>query len=150
MLAIVLKQRLLQICETKFGSPLIFYVHAAASALVFFAWFVCYSNKPRNTSYVSGCELELIEMDKNAQQINGAEEIPYKVCHLALVQFAYFSYRKSLRIFAFTRFGFLHFANFFQPIFFRPTNLISSEMSFITVPASRVTLPQSRASYKYR
>ncbi|KAI6172488.1 Phosphatidylinositol transfer protein alpha isoform [Aphelenchoides besseyi] len=71
--------RLLQICKSSYGWPMVFYVHAISGFLVFVLWFLVYYDKPQDTQKVSPIELEKIQRNKNRDQIDGTKKIPYKV-----------------------------------------------------------------------
>lgn len=65
-------------CNSRFGWPMVFYGHTITGLITFFLWFLCYDDKPHETSRVSIVELEKIQRNKSDAQINGDKYVPYR------------------------------------------------------------------------
>uniref|UniRef100_A0A183BUK4 MFS domain-containing protein n=1 Tax=Globodera pallida TaxID=36090 RepID=A0A183BUK4_GLOPA len=66
------------ICESRFGWPMVYYVHAFACTLLFLLWLCFYNDHPRTNRFVSDSELEKIHRDKSRAHIEMDKFVPYK------------------------------------------------------------------------
>uniref|UniRef100_A0A914PX40 Major facilitator superfamily (MFS) profile domain-containing protein n=1 Tax=Panagrolaimus davidi TaxID=227884 RepID=A0A914PX40_9BILA len=65
------------LCESRFGWPAVYYVHAAASFVLFLLWLYFYTDHPGRHRNVSLVEREKIHRDKSEAHINGDKYVPY-------------------------------------------------------------------------
>ncbi|RCN50979.1 hypothetical protein ANCCAN_02766 [Ancylostoma caninum] len=69
-------QILLQLCESSFGWPSVYYLHAAVSGVLFLAWFYYYRNNPAKHPAMTEIELEKIQRGKG--EVKEKEPTPIK------------------------------------------------------------------------
>uniref|UniRef100_A0AC34FUJ5 Major facilitator superfamily (MFS) profile domain-containing protein n=1 Tax=Panagrolaimus sp. ES5 TaxID=591445 RepID=A0AC34FUJ5_9BILA len=65
------------LCESRFGWPAVYYVHAAASFILFIMWLYFYTDHPGKHRNVSMIEREKIHRNKSEAHINGDKYVPY-------------------------------------------------------------------------
>ncbi|VDM84251.1 unnamed protein product [Strongylus vulgaris] len=66
-----------ELCESSFGWPSVYYVHALLSAVLFTAWFYYYRNNPAKHPSMTKIELEKIHRGKG--EVKEHERTPVKV-----------------------------------------------------------------------
>ncbi|EJD76658.1 hypothetical protein LOAG_16422 [Loa loa] len=65
------------LCESSFGWPAVYYVHAAFGIFIFTIWVVFYRDQPEMHKNVSGIELEKIRREKSEGYISSEKYVPY-------------------------------------------------------------------------
>jgi hypothetical protein len=70
---------LLKICESRFGWPMVYYVHAVACLCLFLLWLLFYNDHPARNHFVVDQELEKIHRGKSRAHINMDRHVPYRV-----------------------------------------------------------------------
>ncbi|VDM64643.1 unnamed protein product [Angiostrongylus costaricensis] len=65
-----------EFCESSFGWPAVYYVHAALSGILFAAWYFYYRNNPANHPLMTEIELEKIQRGK--EEMKEKESTPVK------------------------------------------------------------------------
>uniref|UniRef100_A0A914Z3W5 Major facilitator superfamily (MFS) profile domain-containing protein n=1 Tax=Panagrolaimus superbus TaxID=310955 RepID=A0A914Z3W5_9BILA len=65
------------LCESRFGWPAVYYVHAGASFILFIMWLYFYTDHPGKHRNVSMIEREKIHRNKSEAHINGDKYVPY-------------------------------------------------------------------------
>ncbi|KHN82369.1 putative transporter C38C10.2 [Toxocara canis] len=67
-----------ELCESSFGWPSVYYIHALLSAFFFLMWFICYRDDPSLHPTVTDVELEKIRRGKSEAEQKVHIKTPYK------------------------------------------------------------------------
>ncbi|KAI6202291.1 MFS domain-containing protein [Aphelenchoides besseyi] len=101
------------LCMSSYGWPMVYFSHAVFGIIIFMFWICLYEDQPQTSKHVSKVELERIQRDKSAAQINGCPDgIPYRAILTDIVIWAVW-------INAFTDIFSANFLSTYSPYYYR-------------------------------
>ena len=74
-----------KICESQIGWRGAFYIHTGLGFVLFFLWWLVYTDDPRECAHVTTRELTFIQKNKSKQHNEGATSVPYWVGHAGFI-----------------------------------------------------------------